>query len=79
MSFFFFLKKRNHYNYKDECIYNYVLSLQTILSQDKKKILNYVTYNRYTISTFQSMYKAEKKKGTMSTIRNLYKAEKESV
>ena len=34
-----------------------------------------MTYNGYTISTFQSMYKAEKQ-GTMSTIQNLYKAER---
>ena len=38
-------------------------ALQTILSQCKiKEKLNYMTYNRYTISTFWSMYKAEKER-----------------
>ena len=49
-------------NCKDECTYNYALSLQTVLSQCKIKKMNYMTYNTYTISTFQSMYKAEKKR-----------------
>ena len=38
-------------------------ALRTVLSQRKiKEKLNYMTYNSYTISTFRSMYKAEKRK-----------------
>ena len=43
-------------------VHTITLSLRTVLSQCKIKKLNYVTYNRYTISTFQSMYKAEKER-----------------
>ena len=43
-------------NVSTNTLYPYEPSLASV-----KKNLNYVTYNRYTISTFRSMYKAEKK------------------
>ena len=59
---FFFLKKKETITITRMNVYTITLyPYEPSLASVKLKKLNYVAYNRYTISTFRSMYKAEKR------------------